>query len=211
MEIIPIIAGILDTNCYLLTSAESLTAILIDTPPESIEIVLHELKKRDLTLEAILLTHTHWDHTADAEPIKNATGAQLYVSNSDYFRLQEPMSHTLMPLDFEIKPVKADYLIDAEMMLTFQTAQLRAIPTPGHTEGGLTYVLESQRCAFVGDTIFHLSIGRWDLPGGDEQTLLDSIRNVIFALPDDFILYPGHGISTTVGFEKINNPYVLPI
>lgn len=211
MEIIPIIAGLLETNCYLLTSAESRKAILIDAPPDSTEIVLQELKKRDLVLEAILLTHTHWDHTADAEPIKNATGAKLYVSDSDYYRLQEPMKHTLMPLDFEIKPTKADYLINVEDILTFRTTKLRAIPTPGHTEGGLTYVLDSQRCAFVGDTIFYLSIGRWDLPGGDEQTLLKSIRNVIFALPDDFILYPGHGISTTVGFEKNNNPYVLPI
>lgn len=211
MEIISIIAGILDTNCYLLASAESRTAILIDAPPESAEIVFEELKKRDLSLEAILLTHTHWDHTADAEPIKNVTGAKLYVSVTDYYRLQEPMKHALVPLGFEIKPTKADYLINGEELPTFRTTQLRAIPTPGHTEGGLTFVLESQRCAFVGDTIFYLSIGRWDLPGGDEQTLLESIRNGIFTLPDDFILYPGHGILTTVGFEKSNNPYVLPI
>ncbi|MGQ9819955.1 MAG: MBL fold metallo-hydrolase [Candidatus Kapaibacteriales bacterium] len=211
MEIITIVAGILETNCYLITSPESRTAILIDAPPESAEMVSQELKKRDLSLESILLTHTHWDHTADAEPIKKATKAMLYVSKLDYYRIQEPMKHTLMPLYFEIKPVEADYLISKEELLTFGSIELLATPTPGHTEGGLTFVFKSRQCAFVGDTIFYRSVGRWDLPGGDEKTLLESIRNKIFALPDDFTLYPGHGITTTVGFEKKNNVYVLPI
>lgn len=208
MKIIPLVAGILETNCYLVVSEESQTAILIDAPPDSKNLVVEELRKGNLRLEAILLTHTHWDHTVDANAIKKDTGAKLFVSIADYYRLQEPMKHTLMMLDFEIEPAVADYLISNKELLPLQTAQVLAVPTPGHTEGGLTFIFHSIRSAFVGDTIFYLSIGRTDLPGGDENALLQSIKEVVFALPEDYLLYPGHGMPTTVAFEKENNPFL---
>lgn len=211
MEVIPLVAGILDTNCYLIISEETRTALLIDAPPDSKDLVLEELSMRKLQLEAILLTHTHWDHTVDTAEIKKETGAKIFVSQADNYRLQEPSKHTLFPLEFDIEPAEADHLISGKELLDFRTAECWAIPTPGHTEGGLIYVFDSLRSAFVGDTIFYLSIGRSDLPGGDEESLIRSIRDKVFALPDDYILYPGHGAKTSVQFEKENNPFLYGI
>lgn len=211
MEIIQITAGLLSTNCYLIINPETRRAILIDSPPDSKDQILETLRNEQVQLEAILLTHSHWDHFADANPIKCSTGANLFVHKNDYYRIQNPFEHTLVQLDFEIEPAEANHLIVHRESLVFETAKLEAIPTPGHTEGGMTYVLESERCAFVGDTIFYLSVGRTDLPGGNAELLMQSINQTIFQLPDDFILYPGHERPTTVGFEKSFNPYVLVV
>ncbi len=211
MKIIRITAGLLETNCYLIINPEARKALLIDSPPDSIDKVLETLRTEQAQLEAILLTHTHWDHFAEANPIKRSTGAKLYVHKNDYYRIQNPLEHTLMPLDFEIESAEADYLIGGQEELVFEAATLEAIPTPGHTEGGITYVLRSEGCAFVGDTIFYLSVGRTDLPGGNDEALTKSINEIILRLPDDYILYTGHDKPTTVGFEKSFNPYIITV
>lgn len=211
MKIIQITAGLLLTNCYLVINSEARKAVLIDAPPDSTKHILETLRSEQVELEAILLTHSHWDHFADANPIKRSTGAKLFLHKNDYYRIQNPLEHTLVQLDFEIEPVEVDHLFVEQELLVFETVKLEAIPTPGHTEGGMIYVLDSERCAFVGDTIFYLSVGRTDLPGGNSETLIQSINQIIFRLPDDFVLYPGHDRATTVGFEKSFNPYVLAV
>lgn len=211
MKIIPVVAGILETNCYLVVNEATKTALLIDTPPGSKDIIIDKLAEEDCSLEAILLTHTHWDHSADANLLKQATGTKVYVHSADYYRLQEPMKHTLFELDFTIEPCQADVLLEGGETLKFETATLRVLHTPGHTEGSVVFVCDELRCAFVGDTIFYLSVGRTDLPGGDQNLLQESLNRILNELPEDYKLYVGHYQETTVGFEKTYNPYLMLI
>ncbi len=209
MEIVTMQAGLLETNLYFVVNNVVGKALLIDAPLDSKELVMDFLNRSGLKLEAILLTHTHWDHSGDCALIKQATGAPIYVHRNDLFRLQNPNEHLLIDLDLEILPADADVLLDGEVQLKFNTTSVRVLPTPGHTEGSVTFVIDELKSAFVGDTIFYLSVGRTDLPGGNEDELFASIQNVIFNLPDDYILYPGHERSTTVYFERLYNPYIL--
>lgn len=209
MKIIPLVAGILETNCYLVVNEATKTALLIDAPPESKEIIIDYLNQNGCKLEAILLTHSHWDHSADANPLKSETEAKVFVHSEDYYRLQEPMKHTIFELDFNIEPCDADVLLEGGEILDFQTTSLRVMHTPGHTEGSICFVCDSLKCAFVGDTIFYLSIGRTDLPGGDPVKLQNSINRILNKLPDEYTLYVGHYQETSVGFEKSYNPYLM--
>ncbi|MCX7909310.1 MAG: MBL fold metallo-hydrolase [Ignavibacteria bacterium] len=211
MKIIPVVAGILETNCYLVVNETTRTAVLIDAPPESKEIITNKLKEEDCTLEAILLTHSHWDHSADVNPLKRETGAKVYIHSADSYRILEPMKHTIFELDFQIEPCEPDVLLFGNETLEFRTATFRVIHSPGHTEGSVAYLLDTMRCAFVGDTIFYLSVGRTDLPGGDPTLLQESINKILNELPEDYKLYVGHFQETTVGFEKTYNPYLMLI
>ncbi len=211
MKIIPVVAGILETNCYLVVNETTRTALLVDVPPESKEIIINKLSEEGCALEAILLTHTHWDHSADAHQLKQETQAPLYVHSADYYRLLEPMKHTIFELDFTIEPCEADFKLEGGETLCFQTTTLRVLHTPGHTEGSVAFVCNDLKCAFVGDTIFYLSVGRTDLPGGDPALLQESLGRILNELPEDYILYVGHNQETTVGFEKNYNPYLMLI
>ncbi|ROL59007.1 MBL fold metallo-hydrolase [Bacteroidetes/Chlorobi group bacterium MS-B_bin-24] len=211
MRIIPVVAGLLETNCYLVVNPQSQTSLLIDAPPESSEILFEILSNENSQLEAILLTHTHWDHCADLSTIKERTSAPVYVHILDSYRLENPMEHTIIPLDFNIEPCKPDYLIKDEETLKFKTADVRVLHTPGHTEGSVVYVVDSLKAAFAGDTIFYLSVGRTDLPGGDANQLQESLFRLLNELPDDYRLFVGHYQETTVGFEKSFNPFLVSI
>lgn len=209
MKIIPIVAGILETNCFLVVNVEKGTAVVIDAPPESKGIILDHLARENSKLEAILLTHSHWDHFADANPLKTHTGAKVFVHSLDNYRLEEPMKHTIFDIGFEIEACDADVLLNGGEVLEFDTTTLRVIHTPGHTEGSVVFVCDQMQCAFVGDTIFYLSVGRTDLPGGSSEKLNDSVNRLLNELPENYTLYVGHYQETTVGFEKIHNPYLM--
>ncbi len=211
MKIIPIVAGILDTNCFLVVNTQKGTAVLIDAPPESKEIILGYLEQENCKLEAILLTHSHWDHSADANPLKTLTDAKVFVHALDNYRLEEPMKHTIFDIGFEIEPCRADTLLEGEEILEFETITFRVVHTPGHTEGSVVYVCDQLECAFAGDTIFYLSVGRSDLPGGNPEQLQESINRLLSELPENYTLYVGHYQETSVGFEKIHNPYLMLI
>ncbi|ROL56282.1 MBL fold metallo-hydrolase [Bacteroidetes/Chlorobi group bacterium Naka2016] len=211
MKVIPVVAGILETNCFLVVNEGTKTALLFDAPPQCKNIIMSKMAEEDCTLEAILLTHTHWDHTADANPLKQETGAKVYVHSADYYRLQEPMKHTIFELDFNIEPCEADVLLQGGETIQFRTTTLRVLHTPGHTEGSVAFVCDELQCAFVGDTIFYLSVGRTDLPGGDENLLQESLGRILNELPENYKLYVGHNQETTVGFERSYNPYLMLI
>jgi len=211
MKIIPVVAGLLETNCYLVVNPQSRTSLLFDAPPESFDKVFETLKNEGAELEAILLTHSHWDHCADLSIFKEKVSVPVYVHILDSYRLENPMEHTIIPLDFEIKACKPDYLIKDEEILQFKTADVRILHTPGHTEGSVVYVVDSLKAAFAGDTIFYLSVGRTDLPGGDSEQLKESLYRLLNELPDDYKLFVGHYQETTVGFEKSFNPFLVSI
>ncbi len=208
MEIIPFECGPLMTNCYILVDKFTKTGLLIDCPPESCDAVLDYTYKNGVAIDTILLTHSHWDHTADTSELKEVTGMKVYVHQEDEYRLLDPMRHAVMPLPFNIEPVSADkYLKHGDTILCGDMI-VEVLHTPGHTEGGLCFLIRNRKVCFTGDTIFNQSIGRSDLPGGNSGQLIRSIRERILTLPDEFILFPGHGPRTTVGNEKLHNPFV---
>ncbi len=207
MEIVPIESGPLMTNCYIVYDDFTRNAVLIDAPPDCTPAVMKIAEERDLVIDAVFLTHSHWDHTMDAALIKEKTGAPVYVHKDDEYRMLEPMKHTMMQLPFDIEPFKPDNYFKHNDNIYCGDIILQVRHTPGHTEGGVCFVEHGRKVVFAGDTILRESIGRVDLPGGDFGTIIKSINELIFTLPGDFKIFPGHGPATTVGHEVENNPF----
>ena len=182
----------------------SSTVAVID--PSDDRLALAVLKEHGWTLSDILITHRHFDHLLGVAGLKRATGAKVYISEADADGLRSGRESLAALQCLKQEPVEPDVLLrDGD---TFEAAGLtfRALETPGHTAGGMSFVCDEEKCAFVGDTLFAGGYGRYDLPGGDPGALTASIRNVLFALPDDYRLYPGHEEPTTVAEEKRSNP-----
>jgi glyoxylase-like metal-dependent hydrolase (beta-lactamase superfamily II) len=208
MEIIPVESGPVDTIGYLVIDSGTRSAILIDTPYQSSVRILKFIKDMQVELKAILLTHTHWDHTADAAVINHHTNADVYVHEADAYRLSDPQKHTVFTLPFKLEPVTNPVIIQHGDSLAFGSLIFDVVHTPGHTEGGVCFLENNNKVIFTGDTIFYSSIGRTDLPGGDYKQLIGSINERLLNLPDDYNIYPGHGEPSSIGVEKINNPFL---
>jgi len=202
-------AGPVATIGYLVVDTANGLAVAIDAPQGVTEAVLAQLHADSVRLAALLLTHTHWDHTADAATLVAATGCDVYVHADDVYRLTHPMQHTVWPLPFTIESVVPTHVLQGGEAVRFGSFAVHVMHTPGHTEGGLCFVDDEEHRVFAGDTLFAGSVGRCDLPGGDMEVLLDSIQEKLFTLPNDYVVYPGHGPATTLGAERVSNPYVI--
>lgn len=196
--------GPLMENCYILGDEKKRIAAVID-PGDEPERILEALKRKNLTCEYILLTHAHVDHVAGIKGVVEATDAKVYIHKEDAWLLK---SAPVQALAFGMKPFFPPsierYLEDGDIF-KIGTLDVKVLHTPGHTKGGLCFLVHN--CIFVGDTIFQGSIGRTDLPGGNYDELINSVETKIFQLPDETIIYPGHGPETTVGYEKKYNPF----
>ena len=201
--------GPVATNCYLVGDDSTKTAYLVDAPHGAAEPVMRVLSEKGWKLTDLLLTHTHWDHTADCARLQRETGARVTVHEADLYRLTDPMAHTIWPLPFVIEPVTDVTIIDSATshLVLSDKRRLDVLFTPGHTEGGVCFVDRSADRVFVGDTLFNGSVGRTDLPGGDMDQLIQSIRTELFGLPEHFVAWPGHGPETTIGVERRTNPF----
>ncbi len=204
--------NMLEENCYIV-SDDTGKAVIIDCGAlyeNDRNAIQTYLRENGLTVEHHLCTHMHYDHCFGAAfladslhvaPEYNADDEMIYNGmGSDIFG---PLVLTMT----QNRPAAARYLNDGDTV-AFGRHRFVVLQTPGHSPGGLCFYCEAERTVFVGDTIFRCSIGRSDLPGGNEQALLNSIRNKLFVLPDETVVYPGHGPQTQIGFEKQNNPYV---
>lgn len=200
--------GPVATNGYLLVNPDLAQAVVVDVPYEAAQVFLERAAQLGVTITDILLTHTHWDHTADAAVLVQKTGATVWVHADDVYRLVQPMEHTVWPLPFTIDPVQPDQLVDDGSTITVAGISLDVIHTPGHTEGGVCFIDHAMKRVYVGDTLFQGSIGRTDLPGGDFDVLMHSIQTKLYALPADYVAYPGHGGLTSIGEEMQSNPFV---
>lgn len=207
MKIDIITSGPFDTNGYLV-SDETNEAAIIDAPLESTHIFMKHIRNKHLKVTAIFLTHSHWDHTADAPELRRQTGAQIYLHSDDKYRVLEPNKFTIFRLPFNLEEFTPDVELFGNEEIKVGNMLFKAIHTPGHTEGGVSYSVENQNVIFSGDTIFDGSIGRCDLPGGSLDTLLSSIHQKLLVYSDDTVIYPGHGDFTTIRNEKDNNPYL---
>ena len=193
--------GPLETNCYLIFSDTESVVIDSGGPPDKL---LAYIKQQDLKLTHILLTHLHFDHTYGVKALVKATGAEALASEKDRFMLESEMGLGGL---WGMPPVpKFDYTPIEPGTLSIAGETCKVLATPGHSPGGLSFYFEGMKSVFSGDSLFYRSIGRTDLPGGDQDTLLKSIRDQLFSLSADCIVYPGHGPSSTIGNEKRTNP-----
>lgn len=210
MKIHVLPGGILETNAYLLTSPERGEAVLIDAPDGVWDDVAPLLASDGCRLTELWLTHGHWDHMQDAARIARECGAKIRAHPADRVLLETPavMSAFLMGR-VRLEPVAVDHwLAPGERLTAPDGSAVEVRHVPGHCPGNVLFYLAGTKIAFVGDAIFAGGVGRSDLPGGDGKVLAESIRSQIYTLPDETVLYPGHGPETTVGRERATNPFV---
>ncbi|MDW8058742.1 MAG: MBL fold metallo-hydrolase [Thermomicrobium sp.] len=198
VEIVTLPCGPLETNAYLLVADGR--ALLIDAPPDSLLPVLDELDRRRARLERIVITHTHWDHIVDAAKLRRETGAPIVAHPEAVPRLEQPRS-LLTPLPFEIEPAPPDELVRDGDTIDFPPLRFRVIHTPGHTPEQISLYEPERRWLFGGDTLFPGGYGRVDLPGSSMEDTLRTLRRLL-ELPDDAVVFPGHGPTTTIGRER---------
>ncbi len=180
------------------------TVAVID--PSDADLALAILKEHGWTLSDILVTHRHFDHLLGVAKLKKSTGASVYISEKDADGLRSNLTSLSMTMRITLDPVEPDVLLHDGDLFEAAGLRFRVLETPGHTAGGITFVCDDERCAFVGDTLFAGGYGRFDLPTGDYAALNHSIRNILFELPDDYRVYPGHEDPTTIAQEKRTNP-----
>ena len=208
MELITIESGLIPTNGYLLIDETSNKAVIIDAPLDSLSRFSKLAATKGLTVEAIILTHSHWDHIGDAKALSTHFSAPIMANKDDEYRMTMPMKHTIIPIPVIIEPCSIDIPIIDLKKINVGSIELDFYCTPGHTEGGICVVVPEKEIVFTGDTLFAGSIGRTDLPGGSYETLLKSIKHVLMGLPDTYTVYPGHGAVTTIGEERLYNPFL---
>lgn len=197
-------------NAYLAVCRDQGVALVID-PGAAAPSILHFLDEHDLTVAGIVLTHAHLDHVEGVAAVKSATEADIYLHPADrvlYDHAEDQAAAFAYPL--ESSPPPPDRPLAHGDILTFGRCTLEVRLAPGHSPGHVILVSEADGLAFVGDVIFEGGIGRTDLPGGDFQQLIRSIREQVLTLPDDTRLLSGHGYETTVGFERRGNPFLIP-
>jgi len=200
-----VVVGALETNCYLVYCEDSLECVVVDpgAEPKKIFAAIAELELKPVLL---LNTHGHIDHVGANKDIKDHYDLPLFIHEADAPMLQgELQSEIAFLLNAHPSP-EPDGFLEAAQEIKFGNSQLVVISTPGHSPGSIS--LKGDGCLFSGDTLFYGGVGRTDLPGGSWDKLVDSIRSQIFVLPDETVVYPGHGPATTVGQEKDINPYV---
>ncbi len=193
-------------NCYIVTG-ENNEAVVIDPGNTALK-VINYIKEEGLKVKAILQTHAHFDHMCAADEIQAATGADIYVSKEE----AEVASSSRANLS-NVFSYGTAYHYDKELCegdtVEFGQTYCRVIMTPGHTKGCCCYYFEQEGALFSGDTLFMGSIGRTDFPTGNEEQIRKSIIEKLYVLPDETKIFCGHGASTTIAFEKQNNPYVF--
>ncbi len=208
-EILPV--GPLQCNCSILGDEHSREAIVVD-PGDDIPRILTLLAKHNLTVKQIIITHAHIDHIAGAHRLKQVTGAPILVNQNDVAQIKM-MDEQAKWLGIPTPTVDApDDTLDDGKLITIgsgETALTGSIlHTPGHTQGSVCLYLPAQSLLLAGDTLFAGSVGRTDLPGGNTNQLLRSIHDRLLTLPDEVQVIPGHGPATTIGDERLENPFL---
>lgn len=205
MEITILTVGPVYTNCYIVNKQGSDACFVVD-PGEEAEKIANYIRKKDMKLEGILLTHGHFDHITGVSELVSLLGGKVYALQDEKELLASPQLNGSPMMGYEVAIEPDMFLRDGEK-ISIAGITLQVIHTPGHTKGGCCYYVEEEKTLFSGDTIFMESIGRTDFPTGNGRELIDSIRNKVLVLPDEVKIYPGHGPDTTVAYETANNPY----
>ena len=207
MRIKTFVKGPIDANNYLLTDEESNDAILIDCS-DSDNLYIEEIKKEGVNLKYILLTHGHFDHILGCNAFSRTFGIDIYVGEQDLEQIKYAPDMTMNLGGVRIPEITSvNKTVSDGDIFKLGKMELKAISTPGHTEGGMCY-LSNDGKLFSGDTLFNQSVGRTDFMGGSFDKIRQSVCDKLFKLPDDTVVYTGHGPKTTIGYEKQYNEII---
>ena len=202
--------GMVQENCYLVRRDGSDRALIVD-PGDEPERLLAAIEGLGVTLDGILLTHTHFDHVGAVAPVARATGAEVWVPRIERPVLADIMSYVPWPGFGPFESYDAEHDLEGGERLEMAGFEIDVIFTPGHSPGHVTFSIPDERAIFSGDVLFQGSVGRVDLPGGDWPTLLESIRGLLDSHPEDTAVYPGHMGLTTLGAERASNPFLAEL
>lgn len=205
MKIEKFVTGIISTNCYLAINEETARIVVID-PAACPPYLMEHIKSNGWTVEAILLTHGHFDHTMGIDGFLEEYHVPVYVHEKEKETLEDPSLNLSKSYTSGYTFSGAAYIKDGQI-LELAGYSFKVLHTPGHTPGGVCYYVESEGVLFCGDTLFQNSVGRTDFPNSSMSDLVRGIREKLIVLPEEVIAYPGHMGETTIGHEKKYNPF----
>ncbi len=199
--------GPVQENCFLVRPDGSDRAVLVD-PGEEADRLLGAIDTLGVGLDAILLTHTHFDHVGAVAPVAKATGAPVYCPELEVPVLADIMRYVPWPEFGPFESYEADETVAGGERLELAGLEIDVLFVPGHSPGHVAYSIPAEAALFSGDVLFQGSVGRTDLPGGDWPTLAASIQSLLDTLPDETRVHPGHMGQTTLGAERATNPFL---
>ena len=197
-------------NCFVVRRDGADRGLIVD-PGEEAERILHVVDELGIGVDAILVTHTHFDHIGAVAPVAKATGAPVYCPEIEVPVLADIMSYVPWPGFGPYESYDADETVAGGETLELAGFEIEVLFTPGHSPGHVTYAIRDEAALFSGDVLFQGSVGRVDLPGGDWPTLLESIRSLVDGFPEDTRVHPGHMGLTTLGAERATNPFLAEL
>ena len=202
--------GMVQENSFLVWPQGGDRAVIVD-PGDEAPRLLQAIEGAGVTLDAILLTHTHFDHVGAVAPIARATGAPVYCPRVEVPVLQDVMAYVPWPGFGPFESWDPEETVEGGEILELAALTLDVVSTPGHSPGHVTYAVRGEQALFSGDVLFQGSVGRTDLPGGDGPTLLRSIATLLDRFDDEARVYPGHMGLTTLGAERASNPFLTAL
>jgi glyoxylase-like metal-dependent hydrolase (beta-lactamase superfamily II) len=202
--------GPVQENAFLVRRDGADRAVLVD-PGEEAPRLLAAIDQLGVTLEAILLTHTHFDHVGAVAPVARATGAEVWVPEIERGVLADIMSFVPWPGFGPFESWEAEHTVSGGERLQLAGLDIDVLFTPGHSPGHVAFWIPDEGAVFAGDVLFQGSVGRTDLPGGDTATLMRTLGELVDALPDETVVHPGHMGITTLAAERATNPFLAEL
>jgi hydroxyacylglutathione hydrolase len=210
MDVRSFTVGAIAENCYVARRDGADHAVIVD-PGEEADRILGAVDKLGVEIDAILVTHCHFDHIGAVAPVAAATGAPVWCPQIEVPVLADIMSYVPWPGFGPYESYDADETVSGGERLSLAGLEIDVVFTPGHSPGHVTYAIPDEGALFSGDVLFQGSVGRTDLPGGDWATLLESIRGLVDSYPEETTVYPGHMGITTLGAERASNPFLAEL
>lgn len=201
------VVGSVQTNCYFFYDKESKDCVVVD-PGDDAKAIIKKIEEKEWKVQAILLTHGHFDHIMAAKELREALHAPVYAAKEEKQVLGNPNVNLSSQVG-EAITLEADKWLEDGETISLLGQEVRCLLTPGHTAGGMCYYFPKELAIFAGDTLFEESVGRTDFPTGSMSTLIRSIRKKLFVLPEEARVFPGHGMMTTIKHEKMFNPFAV--
>jgi len=202
--------GPVSENCYLAFLDGADRGVIVD-PGDEPELILAAVEALGIDVDAILLTHCHFDHIGAVAPVAKATRAPVYCPEIEVPLLTDIMSYVPWPGFGPFESYDPEHTVTGGEHLSLAGLEIDVLFTPGHSPGHVTYAIPDQGALFSGDVLFKGSVGRVDLPGGDWDTLLESIRGLVEGYPEETVVHPGHMAVTTLGAERASNPFLAEL